>query len=68
MLVLPTGQVALTNYTGQIDVFTPDGGPNAAWQPAISNITDNGNNIFTLTGTQLNGLLCADVQTGAAPA
>jgi hypothetical protein len=56
MLVLPTGQVMLTNYTGLIDVFTPDGGPNAAWQPAISNITDNGNNVFTLTGTQLNGL------------
>jgi Kelch motif len=56
MLVLPTGQIMLTNDTRQIDVFTPDGAPNPSWQPTISNITDNGNNIFTLTGTQLNGL------------
>jgi hypothetical protein len=56
MLVLPTGQVLLTNSTGEIDLFSPDGGPNPAWQPTISNITDNGNNTFTLTGTQLNGL------------
>ena len=56
MLVLPTGQVLMTNDTRQIDVFTPDGAPNPAWQPTISNITDNGNNTFTLTGTQLNGL------------
>jgi hypothetical protein len=56
LLVLPTGQVMATNGTRQIDVFTPDGSPNPAWQPTISNITDNGNNSFTLTGTQLNGL------------
>jgi hypothetical protein len=56
MLVLPTGQVVLLNYTRQIDVFTPDGGPNPAWQPTISNVTDNGNDVFTLTGTQLNGI------------
>jgi hypothetical protein len=56
LLVLPTGQVLLTNRTEQIDVFTPDGDPNPAWQPTISNITDNGNNTFTLTGTQLNGI------------
>jgi hypothetical protein len=56
MLVLPTGQVMLSNGSGQIDVFTPDGMPNPAWLPTISNITDNGNNTYTLTGTQLNGL------------
>jgi hypothetical protein len=56
LLVLPTGQILLTDFTRQIDVFTPDGAPNPAWQPTISNITDNGNNSFTLTGTQLNGL------------
>lgn len=56
MLVLPTGQVMMANGSGQIDVFTPDSSPNPAWQPTISNILDNGNNTFTLTGTQLNGL------------
>jgi hypothetical protein len=56
MLVLPTGQVMLTSDLSQIDVFTPDGAPNPAWQPTITNITDKGNNSFTLTGTQLNGI------------
>jgi hypothetical protein len=56
MLVLPTGQVVMANGSGQIDVFTPDSGPNPAWRPAISSISDNGNNTFTLAGTQLNGL------------
>jgi hypothetical protein len=56
MLVLPTGQVMVANNTAQLDIFTPDAGPNPSWQPTISNITDSGNHVFTLTGTQLNGL------------
>jgi hypothetical protein len=56
LLVLPTGQVLLSSTSGKLDVFTPDGSPNPAWQPTIRNITDNGNNVFTLTGTQLNGI------------
>lgn len=56
MLVLPTGQIMVTNETRRIDVFTPDGSPNVAWQPTITTITDNGNKVFTLTGTQLNGI------------
>jgi hypothetical protein len=56
MLVLPTGQILLTNDTQQLNVFTPDGSPNPSWQPTISNITDNGNGVYTLTGTQLNGI------------
>jgi hypothetical protein len=54
MLVLPTGQVLVSAYTS-LYVYSPDGGPDPAWQPVINNITSNGNN-FTLTGTQLNGL------------
>jgi hypothetical protein len=56
MLVLPSGQVMLTNGTRQIAIFTPDGAPNPVWQPTIGNITNNGNNVFTLAGTQLNGV------------
>jgi hypothetical protein len=56
LLVLPTGQVLLTNGTPHLDVFTPDGAPSSTWQPTISTITDNGNGAFTLTGTQLNGI------------
>ena len=56
MLVLPTGQVAMVNDGGQIDVYTPAGSPNPAWAPTITNITYSGSNTYTLTGTQLNGI------------
>src|SRR5207249_9937370 len=55
MLVLPTGQVAMTNYSGQIALYNPDGAPQASWMPTITRIVNNGGG-FTLTGTQLNGL------------
>lgn len=56
MLVLPTGQVALCNASGRLDVYTPQGSPNPAWAPTITQLTYNGSNSFTLTGTQLNGI------------
>jgi len=57
MLVLPSGQVLYSNGSSTENIYTPDSGPNSAWAPTISNITnDSGTNTFTLTGTQLNGL------------
>jgi hypothetical protein len=56
MLMLPTGQVMVSNTSGQIDLYTPVGSPDPAAQPTISNIANHGNNTFTLTGTQLNGI------------
>jgi hypothetical protein len=56
MLVLPTGQVLLINDNDQLAIYTPDGAPNAAWQPTITSFTNNGDGSYTLTGTQLNGL------------
>src|SRR5262249_7225353 len=56
MLVLPTGQVMVANDTAQLGIFTPNGDSNSSWRPTITNITDNGNEVFTLTGTQLNGI------------
>jgi hypothetical protein len=56
MLVLPTGQVLLTNSGTQLAVYTPDGSANASWKPTVSGVVDNGDGTFTLTGTQLNGL------------
>jgi uncharacterized repeat protein (TIGR01451 family) len=62
MLLLPTGQVLLGNAgatglttTSQLYVYTPDGAPQAAWQPTITSVVASGNN-FQLTGTQLNGV------------
>ncbi len=56
MVVLPTGQVLLGNSRGDLQVYTPDGGPQNAWRPVISNVQDNGDGTFTLTGRQLNGI------------
>jgi uncharacterized repeat protein (TIGR01451 family) len=56
MLVLPTGQALFTYGSNQLYVYTPAGAPQAAWQPTISSVANNGDGTFTLTGTQLNGL------------
>ena len=56
MLDLPTGQTLLTNFTTQIEIYTPDGAPQASWAPAITSIQHNTGTTYTLTGTQLNGL------------
>ncbi|MFI5458998.1 MAG: MBG domain-containing protein, partial [Isosphaerales bacterium] len=56
MLVLPSGQVLLTNASDQLVLYTPNGSPNSAWKPQVSQIVNNGDGTFTLTGTQLNGI------------
>lgn len=57
MLVLPSGQVLINPGTSsRIWIYTPDGGPSDSWRPAITSIANNGGGIYTLTGTQLNGL------------
>ncbi len=55
MLMLPSGQVLFNYGLNQLYVYTPDGGPQTAWQPTIASVVANGNH-YTLTGTQLNGL------------
>jgi hypothetical protein len=54
MLVLPNGHL-LFNDRFQLWDFNPGDSPPAAVLPTISGIVANGNNSFTLTGTQLNG-------------
>jgi hypothetical protein len=57
MLVLPTGQVLFTSGGNKLAVYTPDLSPNAAWLPAVSQISGGfGGTTFTLWGTQLNGI------------
>jgi hypothetical protein len=56
MLVLPTGQVLLTNQFGQMQVYTPSGSPRSFWRPTVQNVQSNGGGSFTLSGTQLNGI------------
>lgn len=60
MIVLPTGQVLYTDYTKNVEVFTPNSGTyQAAWRPTINSVastpyTSSTNN--AISGTQFNGL------------
>jgi hypothetical protein len=60
MVVLPTGQVLMSNESNPFQVYTEDPmtGPMDAWRPTISSIIGNcdGTGTFTLKGTQLNGI------------
>jgi hypothetical protein len=58
MVVLPSGQVLLSNEGNPFQVYTEDPvtGPMDAWRPSIKGIADNHDGTFTLTGTQLNGI------------
>ncbi len=58
MLDLPDGTVLFIDGQNgsQLYVYTPDGTPLAAGQPAINTITGNADGSFQLTGTGLNGI------------
>src|SRR5215472_16223369 len=64
MMLLPTGQVLFSASSSNVQVYTPDGGPQDAWRPTISSVTPHGV-IFTdyilVQGTQLNGLSQANI-------
>jgi Kelch motif protein len=58
-LLLPSGQVLFSNSTtNDVEVYTPDGQPNAAWKPTIINCPDTmgQGHTYSITGTQFNGL------------
>lgn len=59
-LTLPTGQIlAVETYTSNIQIYTPSGSYQSAWQPTITSLSSTtlatGMN-YTVYGTQLNGL------------
>ena len=59
MLVLPTGQILLTDGSTDVEIYTPVGTFLSAWQPVISSVpsavTRNSTSNF-IGGTQFNGL------------
>jgi hypothetical protein len=57
MLVLPNGQVLLSNEGPELAFYTLPAvdGPQQSWRPTITSFTENQDGTFTLTGTQLNG-------------
>jgi hypothetical protein len=58
MLVLPTGQILLTDGSRDVELYNSVGSPNPAWAPTITHVpaTLTHGKTFTLKGTQLNGL------------
>ena len=55
MLVLPTGQLLLSDSSNQLYVYTPDGSAPASLRPEISDVDYTGRGVFRLTGRRLNG-------------
>ena len=57
MLMLPTGQVLVTGTSdGSMWLYNPSGTKESSWWPTISTISAPSGGVFTLSGTQLNGL------------
>jgi hypothetical protein len=58
MLDLPDGNVLLVGgqNSQSLYVYTPNGAPLAAGQPAINSITENVDGSYQMTGTNLNGI------------
>jgi hypothetical protein len=55
MLMLPTGQMLLSDSSTQLWIYTPDGATHRDLRPQISSVAAAGYGVFQLTGTQLSG-------------
>jgi hypothetical protein len=55
-LNLPNGQVLTTGASSDW-LYTPDGAPEDGWRPTVTSVVFNGSATYTLTGTQLSGLI-----------
>ena len=55
---MPTGQLLFTDFSNDIEVFTPSGTYNPAWAPTVSDAPTNvvSGHTYTVSGTQFNGL------------
>ena len=58
LLLLPTGQALYSNGSNDIEVYLPDGSPQAAWQPTITDAPGRMivGQTYVISGTQFNGL------------
>jgi hypothetical protein len=58
MLVLPTGQILLTDTSNDIEIYTPTGGPNPDWEPVVtfSPQTVTPGQSYQLAGIRLSGM------------
>lgn len=58
MLMLPNGQLLFTDFSNDVEIYTPSGTYNNAWRPTITSAPTSAapGSTFVLSGTQLNGL------------
>jgi len=58
MLVLPTGQILLTDFSNDIEIFTPKGGYLPTWAPLVIStpLQVSRGHSYTISGFQFNGL------------
>jgi hypothetical protein len=58
MLVLPTGQILLTQQSTDVEIYTAKGTANPAWAPAITSAPASvtRGNSYVISGKQFNGL------------
>jgi hypothetical protein len=57
-LLLPTGQVLVTDFSSTIEIYTPSGTFQSAWQPVISSVPSalSPGGTYQISGSQFNGL------------
>jgi hypothetical protein len=58
LLELPTGQLLFSDFSGDVEVFTPKGTFKAAWQPTVASVpsTLTHGKTYVAKGTKFNGL------------
>jgi hypothetical protein len=58
LLELPSGQLLFSDFTTDLEVFTPKGTYKAAWQPTITSVPSSvtRGKTYVVKGTQLSGL------------
>ncbi|MFY9844637.1 MAG: hypothetical protein WA718_16800 [Terriglobales bacterium] len=58
MLVLPTGEILLTDFTTDVELYSSSGSPDLSWAPTITAVptTLTPSTTYVVQGTQLNGL------------
>jgi hypothetical protein len=58
MLELPSGQILFTDFSADVEVYTPAGSYNRAWAPVVTSVptTLTHGNTYTAFGVRFNGL------------
>ncbi|MGH8289883.1 MAG: hypothetical protein ACREV7_12810 [Steroidobacteraceae bacterium] len=58
MLLLPTGQILLTDFSNDIEIYTPVGGPEHSWRPIVVFIPPvvSPGGSYPLAGIRLSGM------------